>query len=176
MKGMVNSVPREICLDTGAKMCVMPSSWCSDSDVTGKKVDIRGVGGTVKEADTVHVTVDIFNMSIPCEVALVDEQSVDRLLLGQTVGVDRLTDLIFENRHVRKKSKLRHVGVTRAQSKHRQEVERRGDMLDEQDGAVPVMDDPTSDTHPVHTESDIDDLGSSEKTLFLLQQYLQAKM
>ena len=60
-----------------------------------------------------------------------------------------------------KKSKLRHVGVTRAQSKHRQEVERRGDMLDEQDGAVSVMDDPTSDTPPVHTESDIDDLGSS---------------
>ena len=136
-RGKVNGVSRDIYLDTGAQMCVIPSQWCLNSDVSTKKVVISSVFGTKRQTEVAKVSVELFGHVFSCEAALIDGEETDQLLLGISIGTDLLWDLL----KARHETSYR-VCETRVQSKKQQEEELRCKQLDEQDGATPHLDAP----------------------------------
>ena len=117
---------RDIYLDTGAQMCVIPSQWCLISDVSTKKVVISSVFGTKRQTEVAKVSVELFGQVFSCEAALIDGEETDQLLLGTSIGTDLLWDLL----KARHETSYR-VCETRLQSKKRQEEELRCKQLDE---------------------------------------------
>ena len=133
VSGTVCGTERDICLDTGAQMCVMPASWCPDVVPSDRMVDIYGVCGSTKRVPTAIVDVKVLGTSLKCHVALVEHSGVDHLLLGTSIGKAVLLSLLLA---VPKVQPVK-VRVTRSQSKKRLEDESRFKALDCLDGARP---------------------------------------
>ena len=132
VSGTVNGTQRDICLDTGAQMCVVPARWCPDAVTSDKLINIYGVCGSQKQVKTTKIEIEVLGRSFVCSAALVENSEVDYLLLGTSIGKDVLLDLLCESA----KSKTVKVRVTRTQSKKRMEDESRYKALDDMDGAV----------------------------------------
>ena len=54
---MVNGVKRDICLDTGAQMCVVPSCSVPDSVASGPFVSLHGVCGSQSRVRTIPIDI-----------------------------------------------------------------------------------------------------------------------
>ena len=143
----VCGIKRDICLDTGAQVCVVPARWCPEAMTSDKLVNIYGVCGSQKRVRTTNLDIKVLGKSITCRAALVDNSKVNHLLLGTSIGKDVLLSLLYTSTQF-KPVKVR---LTRTQSKKRPEDESVFEALDSLDGARPntvgLEDDPT----PSHT-------------------------
>ena len=151
-KGKVNGVSRDIYLDTGAQMCVIPPKWCRNSDVPTKKIGLSSVYGIKRQHEVVKVDVELFGQSFSCEAALVDSDETDYLLMGPSIGSDLYWDLL----KARREPNLR-VRETRVQSKRRKEEDLRCRQLDELDGATPHLDELVAESSQVAEVTETDD-------------------
>ena len=125
VSGIVNGSKREMCLDTGAQMCVVPAR-------SDKLVNIYGVCGSQKRVRTTNIDIEVLGRCFTCCAALIENSEVNHLLLGISIGKDVLLNLL--NKSVQ--SQTVKVRVTRTQSKKRQEDESLYEALDGLDGAI----------------------------------------
>ena len=132
VSGIVNGSKREICLDTGAQMCVVPARWCPDAVTSDKLVNIYGVCGSQKRVRTTNIDIEVLGRCFTCCAALVENSEVSHLLLGTSIGKDVLLSLLNKSAQ----SQTVKVRVTRTQSKKRQEDESLYEALDGLDGAI----------------------------------------
>ena len=76
VSGTVCGIKRDICLDTGAQMCVIPAKWCPDIVTSDRMVDIFGVCGSQKRVPTANVDIQVLGTSLKCCVALVENSGL----------------------------------------------------------------------------------------------------
>ena len=147
--GMVNGVKRDICLDTGAQMCVVPSRWVPDSVASGPFFSLHGVCGSQSRVRTIPIDICVLGRNFQCSAAVVDDFSANHVLLGTSIGKEVLLDLLNES----VSPKQVRVQVTRMQSRKRREEEAECEALDALDGAVPCAVEQCVDTHPAPVSS-----------------------
>ena len=132
VSGIVNGEKHEICLDTGAQMCVVPASWCPEAVISDKVINLYGVCGSQRRVKTTQIDIKVLGRHFVCSAAMVENTEVDHLLLSTSIGKEVLLELLWESAKARPVK----VQVTRTQSKKRCEDEAQYEALDVLDGAV----------------------------------------
>ena len=152
MSGIVNGVKRDVCLDTGAQMCVVPSRWVPESVSSGAFVSLHGVCGSQSRVRTIPIDIQVLGRQFKCSAAVVDDFAADHLLLGTSIGKEILLELLCESARPRQV----HVQMTRMQSRKRSDEEAECKALDALDGAVTCAVDQVVDTPSAPVSVSID--------------------